>query len=300
MFPGIRPLLLIAALTSAFVARGEDADAQHARIKAIHHSVSLSETERKSALRAAYPPDSLLPRETLHRMSEAELRTRFDTVDGVMYIVADPRYLRDMYALDDELHDRGVETTKEDKRLYGALVQLRRFREARAFASNKAGTFEALPALHTENDEPSRSLRYMALANDGTSLDLKPVAWNDDYTVIVVSHPLCHFSRRASRQIPDQPDLAKLLAGHALWLEPPSRTLDTRATLDWQAEAPDTHIGLMYAASDWAMFSSLATPTFYVFKGRTLVGKKSGWGGPEDGPELQALIEKALPNESSR
>lgn len=281
-------MLLVPALTSA-----EDADAQHKRIDAIHHDHSLSEAERRDALLAAYPADKYMSRESLHRMPENELRTRFRTVDGVMYITADPRYLRDMYAIADELRIRGVMSVEEDQGIYRSLVQLRRFSEARTFAEGKKGSFEAIPSVRNVNDEPLHPMRYFALADDGTSMDLKSVTLNADYTVIVVSHPLCHFSRRASRQIPDQPDLVTLLDGHSLWLEPPGQELDVHPTLEWQKEAPGMPIGMMYATSDWPMFRSFATPSFYVFKGKLLVGMKTGWGGPEDGVELKTLIEKA-------
>ena len=58
-------------------------------------------------------------------------------------------------------------------------------------------------------------------------------------------------------------------------------------------ELGDQPVALMYSRQDWPLLSSFDTPVFYVFKGKTLVGTKTGGGGPEDIPELKGLIVRA-------
>jgi hypothetical protein len=56
----------------------------------------------------------------------------------------------------------------------------------------------------------------------------------------------------------------------------------------------------MYARSDWPLVPAFETPVFYVFKGTTLVGSRSGWTGPKDMPALRELVLRAKGDDATR
>ncbi|MCD9029597.1 hypothetical protein LDO26_15495 [Luteimonas sp. BDR2-5] len=107
--------------------------------------------------------------------------------------------------------------------------------------------------------------------------------------IFIVSSPGCGFSRAASEQIPHDPVLGPLFAGHATWLASPSHLASLDALRDWNRAHPDAATAIATDTADWPLaFDS--TPRFHFFRDGQLVATVDGW--PAEG-NREALLDAA-------
>jgi hypothetical protein len=285
-------LLATGVAAQGAIQSNESVDALFARMTEANHSTTMSSPQRADAVEAIYnawrAPDSA----QLKNMLEKDVRVAFKAATYAASFNPSAHHVDDLYRFRNELLSRHVETSFETEYLYRSLIAARRFDEARDIAKSSDGKLADVPELTNAAGSADRQ-RIMIPSADGKKLDIQPFELLPDYTVVVISHPLCHFSRNASRDIAADKAMNGLLEGHVLWLEPPDGNLDINPTLVWKAELKDQPVAFMYSRSDWPLVPAFETPVFYVFKGKTLVGSRSGWAGPKDMPALRELVLRA-------
>jgi hypothetical protein len=122
--------------------------------------------------------------------------------------------------------------------MYEAFIGARMLIEARALAGqHPMPELQALPKLHEATDlVPGHPTEWAVNPNKREllrrSADLQPVQ------VVVVSHPLCHFSQHAMRDIQSDPVLREVFLKHAKWLVPQSNRLDFDVIQQWNRRTP--------------------------------------------------------------
>lgn len=188
-----------------------------------------------------------------------------------------------------ELEARKAAGEKHVRDVAGALVAARRFDEARELAGRYASLtgLEALPRVHGGNQTDGPSV--LAVMDDGSltreSLDLGTAA-----QILVVAHPLCHFSRNAVAAIEGDPALRGIFLGHSRWLAPVDRKLHVDVLRNWNTTHPIARHSIAYRRQEWPGVDSWNTPTFYFLRDGKVVARVDGW--PHEG-HRQELLEAA-------
>jgi hypothetical protein len=178
-------------------------------------------------------------------------------------------------------------TTKHYLQMYEAFIGARMFTEARALTKqHQMPVFEVLPELHEAADlVPGHPTEWVVDPNARVLLrrnvDLQPAQ------VVVVSHPQCHFSQNAVRDIQADPVLRETFLEHAKWLAPQSNRLDFDVIQRWNREHPSQEITIAFRRDEWPMIDSWATPTFYFLKNGVVSAKVEGW--PKEGSRSELL-----------
>lgn len=287
-------LLLSALMLVSALADAADAslNAMVADVTATSRNMSLTSSQRASRIEDSYERWRRLDHDSLKGMSEADLRALFLAGYITVYHTGRAEHLDDLYFIRGILLAKHEDVRVETDYLYKSLIKLRRFDEAFRVAGSSKITHEPIPTVNWAPTSKG-AVPMMVPSSDGGSLNVESFKLRSDYTVIVVSHPLCHFSRNASHDVTADRKMAGLLNNHVLWIEPPGPTLAMKETLKWRGELSGQPVALMYSQSDWPLFPSFDTPTFYVFRGNTLIGTKEGWVGSPDIDQLKTLVMRA-------
>jgi hypothetical protein len=118
-----------------------------------------------------------------------------------------------------------------------------------------------------------------------------PVEPKNANFVVVVAHPLCHFSQNAISAIAADPELSAGLK-QAIWLAPPDGNLRLDVFRNWNRIHPLQRMAIAYTKTEWPSIDSWETPTFYFFRKGELVGKVAGWPVSGHSQELREQLRK--------
>lgn len=218
-------------------------------------------------------------RESLVSLDTADLRLFYEAAYEATFYTNDSAYLDDLRRDLDELERRKVATPLEASMMYRSLVALRRFDAARAFRMGHPRIdAEPLPTI-------ARSLRVrqgaqpnvLTVSVDGSMLTLGSARIPAPAGIVVVAHPLCHFTRNAVGAIESDPVLHALFKRHSLWIAPQDGHLELQAFRTWNALHPDEAMAIAYRQSDWPSIDGWDTPTFYFFRNGRVAAKVVGW-----------------------
>ncbi|MBD3653170.1 hypothetical protein [Kangiella sp.] len=105
--------------------------------------------------------------------------------------------------------------------------------------------------------------------------------------VIVVGHPLCHFSQNARRDIASDAVLSNIMRHKSSWLIPPGRRLYFAETLEANQASNLSPFAYAHAKSDWPEIGYWGTPTFYFYYNGQLRHQLVGWPGEANIAELK-------------
>ena len=184
------------------------------------------------------------------------------------------------------LNDRKLAQPRHYADMYGALLSIRSFDRARTLLDAHPGLAVApLPTVVMESAEGAAGTvwRY---SQDQAAITLTRATLSPHVQVIVIAHPLCHFTQDAARSITSDPQLRAALDG-ALWLAPQSWSLDVSAIQDWNRKYPTMQIYTVNRRSDWPSLENWGTPTFYFLRDGKVVETVVGW--PREGRSAQVL-----------
>ncbi len=133
----------------------------------------------------------------------------------------------------------------------------------------------------------------LVLSEDGLSASQRPIRLSGSVDIVVIGHPLCHFSRDAVAAIDADPHLKAAFASHSRWLMPQDGRMRPRGVAAWNAAHPLARMEYIYRQSDWAAIDTWSTPTFYFFRNGRQVGKLVGWAPDGEGERaLRKELEK--------
>ncbi len=218
----------------------------------------------------------------LTAMSDDEVRAAFDAAALMAFYDHAPEVLDDQRDAFGELRRRGLTDNERVKSMFGTLIAHRRFDEARAVANDfPAAALESVPELHDADGFDPHRPAILQVAQSGTPwLRQNPVVSND-VQIIVVGHPLCHFSQNATLAIEADSTLADVFATHSLWIGPADRHVYRDEYLDWREQHPRLPIVPILDAASWPLIDTSSTPRFYFLRDGVVQAEVVGW--PKEG-----------------
>jgi hypothetical protein len=284
-------LILIALLFAMLVAGPVCAQADpaiQARFDALmsieESSRGASTKERAEALTEAFSeqfPTVILAQ--LSGLSDADLELVFRAANVANFYTQTDEHLKAMRTAFDALDERGLIVRRTFADMYGAAMAARQFGRARELArAYNQWTVEPPPELY---DEPGGAATALEIKGEGILKRLSLGVQDGSY-IVVISHPLCHFSRRAVAAIDSDIELSKALEG-AVWMAPVDRSLRLDVLNDWNRNHPERKMVIAYSRKAWPQLDSWSTPTFYFLKDNKVVHIVEGW--PEEGRKSEII-----------
>ena len=241
-----------------------------ARAKALaeFYSTNIADEQKPAALQQ-------LPANSVDLLFRATYDTAFYTYDQ--------RYVQDMQADLDRLRALHADELRHYQDLYTTLVSVRDFDAARAvLASQPKASSDPAPDI-VESLVDSGRPSALVLSESGSSATQQPIQLSGAIDIVVIGHPLCHFSHNAVAAIEADPRLNAVFARHAQWLMPQDGRMQPRVVAPWNVAHPLARMDYIYRQRDWPAIDTWSTPTFYFFKNGMLVGKLAGWAPNGDG-----------------
>lgn len=277
MIGSIILFLAITALPFAGTAAGdtlaERANDLYRALSQLDDIETMGRSERAERVQRAYDlafaneftGDALGSRsdDDLHLLFDVASTVSFENPDGMVYKDA----LSALQRLGDKANGHEVRSAQ------GMLFQARRVRELDAFnnAQANAGTRLPTPAIK------GYARHHSVLVVTDAFLPVKAVDIARGPRVVVVAHPLCHFTQAAMHAIGGNPRLKELMRKNTVWIAPPDRNMDFTAFSDWNDKHPEAPISIAYSYSTWPELDEWGTPTFYFFKDGALIDTVVGW-----------------------
>lgn len=210
-------------------------------------------------------------------------------------------YRHDPDILDDAMNDlrlleeRGAARPGDIRAAYGLLIAGRRFEQARRFLAAHPGLDEPEPPRLTGLRADTRGAAEMRVGQSEGVLEWAAVDVEALPRILVIAHPLCHFTQNAVRAIEADPELEELFEMHSKWLAPQDTTTDFEAFRHWSRAHPSMPITITYRAAGFPMIDVWSTPTFYFIRQGHVVSRVRGWprGGRRE--EILAAYRDAFP-----
>ena len=256
---------------------------------------SHSEQERARLVSSQF--DALFKNEVtgpkLKTANGADLQLLFRAANSTAFVTADPRHLEVMARVLDELQSRGLALPNHYADMHATYVQARMFEEASRLSSDHPSVVvESVPTLQEAAGAGAGGPTELVVSAERRELMRQPVALDLPVQIVVIAHPLCHFSQDASRDIKADPVLNAIFQDHAKWVAPQGRDLKFDLFQEWNREHPDQAMTLVYKRDEWPMIDSWGTPTFYFLKAGTLIAKVQGWPREGRSEDLLAALRK--------
>lgn len=287
-------LILLTASTAATVQDTTDTEAKFNQFYALtQQAFGLPQRTQIEKIQAGYRLifDRTTAPINLSSADDADLPFIYRAAELVEFYVGNSSYLDDMRGTLQELERRKIATDDQRASFYRALIGLRRFKTAGDYlATHPSLQVEPVPKIGLLNQDLKRPVVY-AVADGGRSLQPRYVDIDQGINLIVVSHPLCAFSRRAMEALAVEEELRPVLQ-HVIWLAPVDQRLYLDVVSAWNREHPTTPIVLARHRSDWPMFEDWATPHFYLLRDGKLVGDFAGWPREGNREQLVQLLTK--------
>lgn len=204
------------------------------------------------------------------------------------------KYTKILEEMFHELADRNKHTESQISYLYKHYVQYRLFDKARKLKDQFPHTkMEEIPKIYLHEEVlKSRKPKVFDINKVQKTLSLKALNLDQDRSIVVISHPNCHFSRNAITAIKEDPLIGKVFAQKAHFIAPQDGTLNIEAFAEWNKKYPQFETHIAYYQSEFKNIDTWATPTFYfIHKGR-VVHKIEGWPSDKRKTQLAEAIKK--------
>lgn len=258
-------------------------------------TLDMPDTQRTKALGTLYREafTAAFEQATLGQRNDDDLRYLFRSADLVAFYTASPETVGDMVAAFVEMQQRGIAKPLDYQRMYQAFIGARMLSAAsNFFASHHAMGLDALPTVReVPGIEPGAPTEWV-VSPEAQELTREPSVWLGSARILVIGHPLCHFTQNAVRDIFADPQLGTLFAEHAHWLAPQDRQLKVGVFQQWNRDHPDAPMSIAYKASEWPLVDGWATPTFYFLRDGAVVTKVVGWPAAGNRDELRDALRR--------
>lgn len=280
-------LLLLAAIPCLAEQSPPDLDSGYSKLIAIERSTSLSEVDRLKAIVESYGEifRKHLVGTNLRRIHDHELDLVLRSTYLVSFYTFNPTYLEDALLVMRELERRGTATDNHRKIYHRMLIGYRKFDEARNYSTAHPHLeAEAVPLIgELAGNAPGDPVVYRV---DKEEHKLHPVhiRIRSNDTLLVITHPLCHFSRNAMAAIESDLALLNSISNLVVWMTPASMSLNYGEIQRWNQEHPQVEVVISRSHDDWPMVESWATPQFLLLRDGRVIDSFSGWpeGGSRD------------------
>lgn len=227
----------------------------------------------------------------LTKVTSRDLHAMFMAAASVDFYETTDAHLWDLRRVIAALEVRHEASAGEVDKFYAALFQGRKFDEMAAFYAKHKDAGLAKPIVY--RGAPVGDVRHAVLKVDpiGNEVSGSQVDLDKGARILVVAHPLCHFTQNAMAAIESDAALAKAFAPASIWVAPADRGVDLAPFQDWNKKHISTPMTIAYAGDGWPEVRIWQTPTFIFLKDGKVTGEVIGW--PKEG-NFEALRREML------
>lgn len=220
------------------------------------------------------------------------LRARFDAADVAVFYSHDDEIASELLAMYKVLFNESLATPADRDIVAGAQILTRSFENIADIpdTSSAHGAFD-VPVIESKVAHKEDQWQVLEINNRGLTREARKVDKED--VVVIISSPLCGFSKAASDAIEKDDTLSAFFSKYGLWLVPPMRRLHVNRIASWNELHPTQMMALAYKTKNWPIIDDWSTPVFYFVSNGIVVDKVVGW--PKDGrniPLLRAAISR--------
>lgn len=228
-------------------------------------------------------------RGNLVTLSTKDLRLLFRAAAEMTFYTNDSDYLsaaeRDLTIL----KSRNTKTTLEYTVLYRLYVRTRQFTKANALLdAHSSLDVTRLPPIKEEVPDSTEDPTVLSISGHDGTIVHKSFHMGNAPQILVVAHPLCHFTQNAVRDLVRHPKVWQAIAQHSTWIAPQDGRIDIKAFQGWNGAIPQAQIDIAYRQSEWAMIDTWGTPAFYFLNEGKVVSKIDGW---PDGGHIAEIVQ---------
>lgn len=235
---------------------------------------------------------SIYPRMDFKSYDSESLRIRFDSANVVAFYSHDAAISSEIEAMYRILLESGMSNSDDRDAAIGAQIISRRFDMVNQI-SGLSSTDRAFRIPNIESKDLSELDRWQILSLRGEVLRREAFEIEKGDFVVIISSPLCAFSRAASSFIQGDEMMSHFFSRQGIWLMPPMRRLYLDRVVSWNKSHPDQEMVWAYKASNWPIIDNWSTPVFYFIRKGVVVEKITGW--PKNGanaPVLRSAIQR--------
>lgn len=215
-----------------------------------------------------------------------DLRLLYRAASLVLAYTQSPRYVLDARLDLSEIEKRNAASNMDYLQMYNSLIGARMLDEARSLAARRHITgIEPIPVIKQKDGGVAPQGEW-EVSPESQEVLLRHVKLSGKQ-IIVIGHPLCHFTQNAATSINNDPDLGPIFIRYSHWIIPQSEKFELPAIQEWNRTHSQEPMSIAYRSSDWPMFDSWATPTFYFLNDGKVVSEVIGW--PAEGNRDQIL-----------
>jgi hypothetical protein len=249
-----------------------------------------TDAEKSAAVLAAFEKRfrDAVSASALQRCSVQDLAALFEANAETVFVTREPRFAMNMGAILQELRSRNKSTAQQFETLYRSLIRARELERAKSLVvDGLVKPDSALPNFVQVSSIVSDKPYEWTISKTGRVAELREVDLSRDWMVVVVSHPNCHFSRRATEDIYADSGLRASLNGHIKWVAPQDGGFDFDVFQAWNSKYPGAEMSVVHRSKDWRLPYFAETPTFYFLSNGKVVTSFRGW--PKEG-NMKALV----------
>ncbi len=220
-----------------------------------------------------------------------DLEWLFRAARAACFYTGQATHADDMQKVLDQLAVKKSATEVHYSQMLDAYVKTRWFDKAEEiYRLHGNRSMAVLPKFGVMAIEAGNAPTELIVARDQRLLSRQIAPLPISPYVLVVSHPLCHFSQNAAAAIAQDAALSALFRDHAKWLAPVDLQLNFDVLQQWNRDHQDGQISIAYRSEEWPLIDSWATPTFYFIDGGNVKAKVEGW--PKEG-RVEELLDAA-------
>lgn len=215
---------------------------------------------------------------TKNKLDNAELEYLFDVTSLTIFYANNDRLTKKLSTIFSELDKRHLVTTKHIEKLFSAFISSRLFDEAEALKKRlKQNNFELIPLLKVNAQNTTSLFSEWRIDDASESMERQNFDLTNGETIVVLTHPRCHFSQNAITSILNDPDLKAMFETHAHLIAPQTDKIDFKLLQYWNKAYPTLPIALMHKHDEWPFIEEWGTPQFYFLKNGEVKAHVEGW-----------------------
>jgi hypothetical protein len=223
----------------------------------------------------------------IKELETSELKLSFYAANLASFYTLDKSHTTDLASYASELLSRNSLSEGDSMLVYEALIAARMLDDARRWRKRNPELLPVLVGKVAPNAQRSGRTEWVIENDSPTVTRRKASVMEKGPHILIIAHPLCHFTQYLVKAISEDPGVAAVIRERAHWMAPQQRGLDLSELQKWNVLHPDMPISITYNRAGWTAIDTWATPTMYFFRDGELMAKIVGW--PTEGRRAALL-----------
>ena len=232
-----------------------------------------------------------ITRERIKDLANDDLMLLLRATNDASFYGRDVGYVKQMLIVTEHLIVKKTITADQIKYQYDTFVRVRLFDDAQRWHKRfPTAAKTTLPTLIDDATIKSGEPSEWVIAADARVATRRRVDLNCDWMMVVVSHPLCGPSGRATKAIYADAALANRLKGRTKWVTPQDSNITIEIFQQLNIDYPDAPVSVVHIANEWPLEKFSSTPIFYFLREGKVVESFSGWPKEGNFEQLSAAL----------